>query len=149
MPQLRITRETTRLWRLPLDRRELARTLDIFCRVIAAQGRPLPESLTLRLADDGLSADADARVMGCPGPTNILTFPGDAGLPGELLLSLDTWERECRLYHQPPLRHLLRLLAHGMAHMAGLDHGAEMEALERACLRALPLSRETAPRAAG
>ena len=85
-------------------------------------------------------ADANARLMGCAGPTNILTFPGDGSLPGELLLSLDTWERECRLYRQPPLSHLLRLLAHGMAHMTGLDHGPEMAALEQLCLQSLPES---------
>ena len=140
MTEFRIISETTRLWRLPLDTRELARVLDIFCRTIAAQGRPLPERLDLRLADDGAIADANARLMGCAGPTNILTFPGDASLPGELLLSLDTWERECRLYRQPPLSHLLRLLAHGMAHMTGLDHGPEMAALEQLCLQSLPES---------
>ena len=140
MTEFRIVSETTRLWRLPLDARELARVLGIFCRTIAAQGRPLPELLVLRLADDGVIADANARLMGCTGPTNILTFPGDAGLPGELLLSLDTWERECRLYRQPPLSHLLRLLAHGMAHMTGLDHGPEMAALEQLCLQSLPES---------
>ena len=138
MTELRISAETTRLWRLPLDRRELAQVLGRFCRAITAQGRTLPRRLILRLGDDGLAAEANARIMGCPGPTNILTFPGDDSLPGELLLSLDTWERECRLYHQAPPEHLLRLLAHGMAHMTGLDHGPEMHALELACLRSLP-----------
>ena len=140
MTEFRIVSETTRLWRLPLDARELARVLGSFCRTIAAQERPLPERLVLRLADDGVIADANARLMGCAGPTNILTFPGDGSLPGELLLSLDTWERECRLYRQPPLSHLLRLLAHGMAHMTGLDHGPEMAALEQLCLQSLPES---------
>lgn len=136
MPAIQIVRETTRLWRLPLDRRELERTLSAFCRVLREQGYVLPERIALRLADDALAASANARALRCSGPTNILTFPGDASLPGELLLSLDTWERECRLYRQSPQRHLLRLLAHGMAHMAGLDHGPEMTSLERACLQA-------------
>ena len=91
MTEFRIVSETTRLWRLPLDARELARVLGSFCRTIAAQERPLPERLVLRLADDGVIADANARLMGCAGPTNILTFPGDGSLPGELLLSLDTY----------------------------------------------------------
>lgn len=137
MPELRVVNETTRLWRLPLDRRELARALDLFCRVVASRGRALPRRLALRLGDDGLVAAANARLMRCPGPTNILTFPGDDSLPGEMLLSVDAWERECRLYRQPPRRHLLRLLAHATAHMAGLDHGPEMTALETACLESL------------
>ena len=136
MPLFQITRETTRLWRLPLNRRELEVALGSFGRTLTERGCVLPERIALRLADDALSAGANARCMACSGPTNILTFPGDASLPGELLLSLDTWERECRFYRQPPLRHLLRLLTHGMAHMAGLDHSPEMTSLEQACLRA-------------
>ena len=136
MPLFQISRETTRLWRIPLDRRELELALGGFGRTLTERGWVLPERIALRLADDAHVAGANARCMACSGPTNILTFPGDASLPGELLLSLDTWERECRFYHQPPLRHLLRLLAHGMAHMAGLDHSPEMTSLEQACLRA-------------
>ncbi|MDR3042771.1 MAG: rRNA maturation RNase YbeY [Desulfovibrio sp.] len=46
---------------------------------------------------------------------------------GWLVLSLDTWRRECRLYGQEPVEHALRLLAHGLGHLAGYDHGPKMD----------------------
>ena len=67
------------------------------------------------------------------GPTNCLAFP-DTRRPGaftggSLFVSLDTLHRECLLYGQPSVIHLRRLLAHGLAHLAGFDHGEAMEAL--------------------
>lgn len=68
----------------------------------------------------------------------------DEGPPchlGWLVLSLDTWRRECLLYGQEPVEHALRLLAHGLGHLAGYDHGPEMddftEAAQEAGLAAL------------
>ncbi|XPV77969.1 MAG: rRNA maturation RNAse YbeY [Desulfovibrio sp.] len=48
---------------------------------------------------------------------------------GELVLSVNTLERETFLYSQRPAEHLSRLLAHGLLHLAGYDHGVEMDAL--------------------
>ena len=87
-------------------------------------------SRTLEYAfDDACIARANQRYMGCTGPTNVLSFPGDESLPGVMLLSLDTLNRECLLYGQDPAEHLLRLLAHSVGHLAGYDHGEEMDAL--------------------
>lgn len=119
-------------WKCPLDRRELRQALEIMCAVVAAAGRPV-SAVDLFLLDDAGMAVANARHLGCPGPTNVLSFPGAAGMAGTLLLSLDTLGRECLLYGQEPRGHLLRLLAHGMGHLAGLDHGPEMDALCGAC----------------
>ena len=71
--------------------------------------------------------------LDCQGPTNCLAFP-DAGrsealLGGSLFVSLDALYRECMLYGQPPAAYLCRLLAHGLVHLAGFDHGKEMDAL--------------------
>ena len=102
------------------------------CAAAGASGRPLG-GLDLYLLGDADMAAANAQHLGCPGPTNVLSFPGAPGMPGTLLLSLDTLDRECLLYGQEPAGHLVRLLAHGMGHLAGLDHGPEMEALCAAC----------------
>ncbi|MGE4293193.1 MAG: rRNA maturation RNase YbeY [Desulfovibrio sp.] len=56
---------------------------------------------------------------------------------GEIALSVDTLARETRLYGQTPREHLVRLLAHATLHLAGLDHGPEMEAMTEAALDAL------------
>lgn len=122
-------------WLCDLDRRRLRQALEGMQREVAARGYAVP-ALTLHLVDDGDMARCNRRHMGCVGPTNVLSFPGDASLPGQLVLSLPTWQRECLLYGQEGREHLLRLLAHGMAHLAGLDHGPEMDALAGACLLA-------------
>lgn len=122
-------------WLCPLDRRELRRALLAMCAVAGRLGRPVA-GVDLYLITDAAMARANARYLGCMGPTNVLSFPGASGMAGTLLLSPDTLERECLLYGQEPMEHLLRLLAHGMGHLAGLDHGPEMDALCAACVEA-------------
>lgn len=99
-------------------------------------------SLTLRLVDDAEIARLNEVFMGCTGPTNVLSFPfaqsdEDAGSElGQIALSVDTLAREARLYGQAPRTHTARLVAHAVLHLAGLDHGAEMEALTEAAVQA-------------
>ena len=119
-------------WLCPLDRRELRQALLAMCAAAASCGRPVA-GVELYLITDADMAGANAGHLGCMGPTNVLSFPGGPGMAGTLLLSPDTLERECLLYGQEPTEHLLRLLAHGMGHLAGLDHGPEMDALCAAC----------------
>lgn len=107
----------------------------------AEQSSVAPEELPVQLivAGDGDIASVNLRNLGCFGPTNILSFPGEAGELGTLFLSADTLERECVLYGQDPETHARRLLAHGMGHISGFDHGPEMDAfceyLEESCPR--------------
>ena len=120
------------VWHCPLDGPELKKALAAMCAAAQAQGRGV-SGVDLYLITDAAIARANARYLGCAGPTNVLSFPGASGMAGTLLLSLDTLERECLLYGQEPTEQLLRLLAHGMGHLAGLDHGPEMDALCTAC----------------
>lgn len=91
----------------------------------------------LIVTDDGGISSVNAHNLGCTGPTNILSFPGEGRQLGTLVLSAETLERECMLYGQDISVHARRLLAHGMGHIAGFDHGSEMDAfcsaLEQAC----------------
>lgn len=95
-----------------------------------------PPAVELHLVDDAAIGAANRRCLGCQGPTNILSFPGGCDSPGMLLFSLDTLNRECLLYGQYPEEHALRLLAHGMAHLCGLDHGELMDAVSSAFMQA-------------
>ena len=99
---------------------------------------PLELGVELFVAGDGDIAEINARNLGCSGPTNILSFPGDGAMLGTLFLSADTMEREAVLYGQDVKEHAIRLLAHGMGHIIGFDHGPEMDefcsCLEEACL---------------
>ena len=98
-----------------------------------------PEELDVLLivAGDGDIAGVNAINLGCSGPTNILSFPGEGKELGTLFLSSDTLERESVLYGQDVSIHARRLLAHGMGHIMGFDHGMEMDDvcswLEEAC----------------
>jgi probable rRNA maturation factor len=115
--------------RFPLARRELLPLMDTLFASLGLVGK----SLSLTLLDDAGVAELNARHMGCQGPTNILSFPeGDTKRPkhlGALFLSVETLSREACLYGQSPCAHLARLLAHGMLHLAGHDHGPEMDSL--------------------
>lgn len=114
-------------WLLPLTAREVGEALSVMLR----QAGVSPD-VEARLVRDGVMARENARHMGRLGPTNVLSFPADGGMPGMLLLASDTLLRECLLYGQEPAAHLLRLLAHALGHVLGLDHGPAMDAL---CLR--------------
>ncbi|MBS6141237.1 MAG: rRNA maturation RNase YbeY [Bilophila sp.] len=123
-------------WRLPFCRTELHRALSAMLRA-AGSG---PAELDLILVRDAGMAGYNLRYMGCHGPTNVLSFPideqiagpGGEGAPvqlGSLVFSVDTLHRETLLYGQEPKEHCLRLLAHGLGHLAGYDHGPEMDGL--------------------
>jgi probable rRNA maturation factor len=82
---------------------------------------------------DAEIANLNRQYLDLRGPTNCLAFPdarpSGTFLGGSLFVSLDTLHRECLLYGQSPATHLRRLLAHGLAHLAGFDHGEAMETL--------------------
>lgn len=96
----------------------------------------IPPLVELHLVDDHTIAALNEQHMGCMGPTNILTFPGDRELPAALFLSTECLKRECFLHAQNPVIHLVRLLAHGCGHLSGLDHGEEMYQIEEKCMAA-------------
>ncbi len=113
--------------RLPLHPQELRALVLGMLRLLAPHA-----SVDLLLTRDGEIARLNARYLNCPGPTNCLAFPENSpaeALSGGLALSLDALQRECLLYGQKPELHLRRLLAHGLAHLAGYDHGPEMDAV--------------------
>lgn len=115
--------------RFPLARRELQSLMGTLLTVLGLERC----TLSLTLVDDAGVAALNQRFLHCTGPTNILSFPeGDADRPdelGALFLSVETLAREAFLYGQEPTEHLARLLAHGLLHLAGHDHGVEMDTL--------------------
>lgn len=122
--------------RFPLSRRELAAVCEIILDSLGLEG----STMSLTLLDDREIAGINAGFLGCTGPTNILSFPAagddddapveeDEAYLGELALSVETLARETDMYGQNPVEHLARLLAHGILHLAGHDHGAVMDDL--------------------
>jgi probable rRNA maturation factor len=140
----------------PLSRHEILELCDPLLDVLGLSGG----SFDLHLVDDADIARRNAAFMGCVGPTNVLSFPSGSGdteetdvadvpdVPdvleegqghwlGEIVLSVDTLEREAFLYGQQPREHLVRLLAHAVLHLAGHDHGEIMDALTEQAVEAL------------
>ncbi len=119
-------------WLMPLGRRALERRLEAMLAT-AFSGEV---ELDLLLVRDGEMAAYNQTYMGCHGPTNILSFPleeqpcdsAEVTNLGSLVLSVDMLHREARLYGQNLETHCLRLIAHGLGHLAGFDHGPEMDA---------------------
>ena len=122
---------------LPLSKRELAGLTAAVLDALDLAGR----DFDLEVVGDAAMAGLNGAFLGLPGPTNVLSFPAeDPDRPdylGEMAVSADTVVREAFLYGQDPARHLVRLLAHGFLHLAGLDHGPVMEALTETAVNAV------------
>ena len=132
---IRITRQAGFAWQCPFSRQELIAVLEAMRPLCGLEGA----FLDLTLTDDAAISRINREFLGCAGPTNILSFPSaltDAPGGASLVLSLDTLERECLLYGQDMADHALRLLAHGMAHLGGHDHGPAMDAAQDAAVAA-------------
>ena len=120
-------------WRMPFGRRALHKYLE----AMLSQTCTDTVSLDLVLVRDGEMTLFNEQFMKSHGPTNILSFPLDESDPegdgslhlGSLVFSVDTLHREVLLYGQDIREHCLRLFAHGLGHLHGLDHSPEMDEL--------------------
>jgi probable rRNA maturation factor len=108
-----------------------------------------------RLADAcvALSTDDNVRSLnatyrGLDKPTNVLSFPAGSGprdgiIPlGDIVLAVETLEREAAEQGLAPAQHLQHLVVHGLLHLLGYDHetdeeAAQMEAVEIEVLSSL------------
>ncbi len=104
--------------------------------------------LSILLTDDPAIQEINVAWRQKDKATNVLSFPmedDDAILPmlGDIVISIDTAQREA-LHKKHPLPHYLtRLLVHGFVHLLGYDHEksakayAEMHAIEQDYLHKL------------
>ena len=106
--------------------------------------------LTLRLVDEAESAELNQTYRGREGPTNVLSFPVDAGelpglelpLLGDLVVCAPVVTREAAEQGKTVEAHWAHLVVHGMLHLQGYDHiepteAEVMESLETDILRRL------------
>ena len=119
---------------LPINKREL---LPIIDKIVSFLGLE-EKDIEVELVDDEVIEKLNKKFLGCVGPTNVLSFPAeDEHNPeflGQLVLSIDTLSREIFLYGQEGTEHLVRLLAHGILHLAGFEHGMLMDDMTEACI---------------
>jgi probable rRNA maturation factor len=91
--------------------------------------------VTIALSDDAEVATLNARFRGKTGSTNVLSFPApETARPhlGDIILAYGTCAREAAEQAKPLGWHLSHLVAHGVLHLLGWNHGtdAEAEAME-------------------
>lgn len=97
---------------------------------LEAEGRGACQ-LSVALVDDPRMAELHLEYMGIEGPTDVLSFPLDDGIPGpepligEVIVSVDTAGREARERGHGHLYELLLYVIHGTLHLLGYDDHQE------------------------
>lgn len=115
-----------------VDRRRLRRRAQAILRALDRADA----ELSLTLVDDAAIADLNARYRGRPGATDVLSFSLLEGphaerrgaLLGDVVISLETAERQARRARRSLDEEVLRLLIHGALHLVGHDHERAAEA---------------------
>jgi len=97
--------------------------------ILDALGCPEKE-LSILLVDDLQIADLNATYLSREGPTNVIAFPMQEGefadvspdLLGDVVISVDTAEREGTAAGMDVETRTVELLVHGVLHLMGYDH---------------------------
>lgn len=97
--------------------------------VLRQEACPAGYEISVRLAGDNVMADLHERWMGISGPTDVLSFPQDdpcqpaTGAPtlGDVILSVDTAERQAREHGLHLEEETMLLAVHGTLHLLGYD----------------------------
>jgi len=93
-------------------------------RLLGEEGR----ELSVALIDDAAMQALNARWRGQDRPTDVLAFAqregglGDAGLLGDVVISIPTAERQAAERGHSLEHEICELLVHGVLHLLGYDH---------------------------
>ena len=115
----------------------LRRLLEDAARSVGVSGE-----VALVLTRDPALRELNARYRGKDEPTDVLSFPGPGGSAGlgDIVVSIDTAERNARRLGRTLQRELDVLALHGFLHVLGYDHETDdgtMDRLERRLRRDL------------
>lgn len=130
-PKIQVTYASSRYKQaMPFSKKELSGLLALLSARLVEVKPNFATKIELVLGSDYLLNNLNQDFLNCPGPTNTLAFPASKhNSQAMLYLSVETFTRECRLYGQDEKTYALHLLAHAAAHLAGYDHGPEMDLL--------------------
>ncbi len=82
------------------------------------------------LADDTFVQNLNREYRNKDKPTNVLSFPQDAPMLGDIVLAYETIAHEASDQDKAFSDHLSHLLVHGTLHLLGYDHETDEEAEE-------------------
>lgn len=112
-------------------------------RQVAARGLPSATSLrafaraalpgrcgelTIRIVGEAESRTLNRQYRGKDKPTNVLSFQGEAGVLGDLVICAPLVAREAAEQGKTARAHWAHLVVHGCLHLQGYDHEHEPDA---------------------
>ena len=112
-----------------LTRREIATFARRVLRAVDAE----PEELSIAFVDDEAMRELNRKFRRKNKTTDVLTFPGDGPLLGEIVISVDQARRQAADEKHSLATEVRYLILHGILHAMGYDHetdNGEMNALE-------------------
>lgn len=123
--------------------------------VLKGEKTGIPTTVSLVLCDDKTIRELNLRFLGHDYPTDVLSFPlnegelieqAGKGLVGEIIISVETAERNAMKFRQTLERELVRLAIHGTLHLLGYDDATpkqrkKMREKERKYLKLVDLDR--------
>lgn len=80
------------------------------------------EEIDVALVDDDSIAAVHGEFMNDPEPTDVITFHH-----GEIVIGVETAQRQAETYDEPIERELLRYLVHGLLHLAGHEDAEDAD----------------------
>ena len=114
-----------------IDNKKLRRFLSLLAPALGVEHR----SLSVVLVTDETMRGFNRNYRGFDKPTDVLSFRGEGGYLGDILISSETAYNQARksstLSFEANIR---RLVLHGLLHLMGYDHepdGGKMRAIER------------------
>ena len=117
--------------------------------ILSALGSRNDYELSLTIVDDNDMADLNLSYRSKEGPTNVISFPMGEGmfsditphLLGDVVISIDTAEREATEAGITLDERLSQLLIHGVLHLFGYDHEISEDADREMASKSLELLR--------
>lgn len=98
---------------------------------LLAEVAPESESLGVRFVGDREMRRVNRQFRGKDATTDVLSFPGEAGHLGDILISVPTARRQAEAAGHEVGRELRVLLLHGVLHCLGYDHETDQGQMER------------------
>ncbi len=107
-------------------------------RTLQHERQPYGLQVALLLTDDATIARLNSQYRHVNGPTDVLAFASQGGEPfvlpdsarhhlGDVVISLETAERQAKEQGHPTAHELALLIVHGCLHLLGYDHATPEE----------------------